>query len=372
MTANEGDSREWGDYLNEVEIKIKGEEVVTIDTTDYDGLDENKTYIFGGRSFSIYDADTLEQVFDSGSDFERITADQYPAYFNSSNTNTKLDNRSGKKGLEPEDVEIGTIGGKTYAFIGIERIGGVMMYDVTNPKESQFVSYTNTRDFSSDIAGDVSPEGLAFVSQDQISSGLPIILAAHEVSGTVAAYGVTGSEHFFVGVKGHWAENSINYAKSRNILSGIDKTHFNPNGQLTRAMFVTALNRVNNEKASNLAGFTDVPSNVYYTNAVSWAFENKITNGYSNNQFKPHQPITREQLAVMTYNFAKHLNLSLSKTNDAVTFKDRTSISSWATEAVSALNQVGIINGRTNGQFDPKATVTRAEAATVIHRLLEL
>ena len=193
ITANEGDSREWGDYINEVEEKIgeTGSKVVFFDTSDYDGVDEDKQYLFGGRSFAIYNAATMEQVYESGSDFETKTAEVLADYFNCSNDDKSMDDRSGKKGPEAESVVVGEVNGNTYAFIGIERIGGVMIYDITNPENSTFVNYINSRDFAEDIAGDVSPEGLSFVPASESLSGNAELLAAHEVSGTVAIYEIT-------------------------------------------------------------------------------------------------------------------------------------------------------------------------------------
>ena len=85
-------------------------------------------------------------------------------------------------------MTVGQIGDRIYAFIALERIGGVMVYDVTEPAAASYVNYINTRDFSADMAGDDSPEGLCFISLD----GTPMLLAACEVSGTVAAYSFGG------------------------------------------------------------------------------------------------------------------------------------------------------------------------------------
>ena len=207
VTANEGDSREWGDYLNEVERNFKDGEtsptgkitaensglsgkVVFFDSSDYDGLDEGTDYLFGGRSFTVYKADDncLTEVFDSGSDFEEKTAEYVPDNFNCSNDDKTIDDRSGKKGPESESVTVGTVGERTYAFVGLERVGGVMVYDITDPENSTFVNYINSRDFSEDIAGDDSPEGLCFIPAAESGNGSAYLLAACEVSGTVASY----------------------------------------------------------------------------------------------------------------------------------------------------------------------------------------
>lgn len=187
-TANEGDGRAWGSedagtyYSNEKEEN----DIVYFDASDYDGLEDGNRYVFGGRSFSIFDGDTMEMVYDSGSQMESITAELLPEVFNCSNDKTALDNRSGKKGPEVEDIKSGVIAGKTYLFVGLERTGGVMVYDVTDPAGASFVNYINTRDFSEDVKGDVSPEGMCFIPAEDSVTGKPQLLVANEVSGTVA------------------------------------------------------------------------------------------------------------------------------------------------------------------------------------------
>ena len=130
----------------------------------------------------------MKEVYTSGNELEAKTAAYFPQYFNCSNDSAEIDDRSGKKGVEAESVTIGTGGEKTYAFIGLERIGGVMAYDITNPDKILFANYINSRDFSKDIAGDVSPEGLCMISASESADGNAYLLASCEVSGTVAAY----------------------------------------------------------------------------------------------------------------------------------------------------------------------------------------
>lgn len=187
LTANEGDSREWADYLNEEKTdEFTGKKIRVIDGTKCAGLPENKKVMFGGRSFSIFEVteNGLTEVYDSGNDFESITANAFPNYFNCSNDDNEADSRSPKKGPEPENVTVGKINGKAYAFVAIERVGGIMAYDITDPQNSTYVNYINSRDFSEAIQGDVSSEGLCVAQAD----GKDILLAACEVSGTLAAY----------------------------------------------------------------------------------------------------------------------------------------------------------------------------------------
>lgn len=152
ITANEGDSRDWNGYSNEIEVnfgkneispsgKITAEtsnlkgKVVFFDQNDYDGLNIGNDYLFGGRTMTIYrlENNQLEEVYSTGSDFEKITAKYLPNNFNCSNDDKTIDDRSGKKGPEAESVTVGTINNNTYAFVGLERIGGIMIYDITDP-----------------------------------------------------------------------------------------------------------------------------------------------------------------------------------------------------------------------------------------------
>lgn len=129
--------------------------MVFFDASGYDGLNSQKDYLFGGRSFTLYEvsASGLQEVYTSGSDFERLTAQYLPDFFNTSNDNAVQDDRSGKKGPEAESVTVGQVNGKTYAFVALERTGGVMVYDVTDPTHVSYVNYLNSRDFTSTVPG---------------------------------------------------------------------------------------------------------------------------------------------------------------------------------------------------------------------------
>lgn len=159
---------------------------------DGDGLYE-EIHVLGARSFSIRNA-AGELLYDSGDDLERITAERLPANFNASNSNNSFDNRSDDKGPEPEAVEVALINGRHYAFIGLERIGGIMVYDVSDPANALFVDYVNNRDFSASplsAAGlDSGVECLRFVRADQSPNGEMLLISANEVSGTVTIFQV--------------------------------------------------------------------------------------------------------------------------------------------------------------------------------------
>ncbi|MBE6071589.1 MAG: Ig domain-containing protein [Clostridium butyricum] len=197
LTANEGDGREYiqeenanikleNEYNNISSIMVEGKKVEVINKDVVDGLEKNKNYLFGGRSFSIWDAETKKIVFDSGSDFEKITAQKFQKYFNCSNDNIELDSRSGKKGPEAEEVKVSKVGDKVYAYIGLERIGGVMVYDITNPSKATFKTYINTREFTDNIAGDVAPECIDIINEEYSKTGNTLIAVSNEVSGTIS------------------------------------------------------------------------------------------------------------------------------------------------------------------------------------------
>ena len=160
--------------------------------TDADAQFE-RLFSFGTRSFSIWTADG-RQVFDSGDDFEQITATALPSRFNANHTSNSKDNRSDDKGPEPEGVAIGKAYGRTYAFIGLERIGGIMVYDISDPFSPSFVQYVNTRNFSQtpgpNSGGDLGPEGVIFIKADDSPIGKPLLVVAHEVSGTTRVFEV--------------------------------------------------------------------------------------------------------------------------------------------------------------------------------------
>ena len=171
-----------------------------LDKTKLDGLPavaKDTNFLLGGRSFYEVTGERPHPgLFDSGSDFERITAQAYPDHFNASNKNNKLDSRSDAKGPEPESVTVNLVDGKPYAYVGLERIGGVMVYDLSDPTHPTFVEYVNTRDFTVDFpeeGTDPCPgrcvRGRHGVVPAAVSpTGQALLLTANEVSGTVAVF----------------------------------------------------------------------------------------------------------------------------------------------------------------------------------------
>lgn len=213
LTANEGDARDYDGFSEEDRIKditldtvtfpdyvsLQADEVIgrlniTTANGDLDGDgDFDRLFSYGNRSFSIFDA-YGNLVFDSGDIFEQVTADFFPNDFNANNDeNDSFESRSDNKGPEPEAITVATIDGIPYAFIGLERIGGVMIFDISNPLAPQYVSYTNNRDFGvADAAtravGDLGVESIIVIPADDSPNSNTLVVTANEVSGTVSIF----------------------------------------------------------------------------------------------------------------------------------------------------------------------------------------
>ena len=230
LTANEGDDREYTCFAEKVRagdaslnnnwtngtvsssLKVNGK-LARLNTTNafptkaaFDAI-----YTYGGRSFSIWNS-SGELVWDSGSQLEEIVARDYPTAFNSDSSDTaasallmvqgqpaRIDGRSDDKGPEPEALAVGTIGAQTFAFVGLERMGGIMVYDVSNPTAPSFVRYKNAAleglalnpaNNSTPGSYDVSPEGMVFVPAAASPNAKPMLIVANELSGTTTMYEV--------------------------------------------------------------------------------------------------------------------------------------------------------------------------------------
>lgn len=208
FSANEGDATEWPTRVNAAKVKDLKAKLnpdsaaarFLAGKTEYDkveamaGVGTDSIYLYGGRSFSIWEAGSMSQAYDSGNDFEKITAQRLPEYFNAGHNDTEKDARSPKKGPEPEYVKVGQVGDRYLAFVGLERIGGIMTYDVTDPNRVSFDNYVNPRDFSKGLETDTGPEGLEFIPASVSPTGYPLLLVANEVGGTVSVLQVNVSK----------------------------------------------------------------------------------------------------------------------------------------------------------------------------------
>lgn len=210
VTANEGDARDYAGFSEEARIAT-----LTLDPTAFPNaatlqLNENlgrlnstlangdtdgdgdfdELYAYGARSFSIWNGGTGELVYDSGNDLEELTALFVPDYFNANSGDAaQFDQRSDDKGPEPEGATLGVINGRTYAFIGLERTGGIVIYDVTDPLAPFFAYYIEPADAdANNIYDDISPEGLLFIDAADSPTGYPLLVVTYELSGSTVVY----------------------------------------------------------------------------------------------------------------------------------------------------------------------------------------
>ena len=233
VTANEGDDRD--DFYKETvhanELKHSGipdigDLRVNPDIGDEDGDgDYEKLYAYGARSFSIWNGDTGELVYDSGNEFAKVVADRFPTQFNTRAKKGKwkgLDERSEKKGVEPEALALGSVNGKTYAYIGLEKQGGFFVYDITDPTAASQIEYFNDINYSinpkdADVntnIDDIAPEGSEVFTQD----GKNYYVNANEVSGTVSIFeiddtngSVTKKDTYYTGIYDESAAEIVEY-----------------------------------------------------------------------------------------------------------------------------------------------------------------
>ena len=205
LIANEGDAREYDEF--EEEARVGDDEIIldpvafpdaaslqmdenlgrlkmttTMGDSDNDG-DYDRLFSFGARSFSVLDRHG-RMVWDSNSQLEFLTASILPDSFNSQGLPDSFDSRSDDKGAEPEGVTTGELNGRQYAFIGLERVGGIMVYDVTDPRHPFFVSYANT----GVSHGDIAPEGIKFIAADDSPNGRPLLVVGFEFSGSTRIF----------------------------------------------------------------------------------------------------------------------------------------------------------------------------------------
>lgn len=208
VTANEGDGREWGCHADEVRVKSlnlalpdaenlkKDAELGRLNVAADSPRDANGAYTelhaFGARSISVRSTSGA-LVWDSGDQLERLVAGELPGAFNADNEeNDSFDSRSDNKGPEPEGITVGEVRGRTYAFAGLERVGGIVAYDLGDPRAPRLAGYVNTRDFTGSVkdgtAGDVGPEGVLFIPASDSPTRRPLLAVGNEVSGTTALH----------------------------------------------------------------------------------------------------------------------------------------------------------------------------------------
>ena len=298
---------------------------------------------------------------------------------------------------------------------------------MTDPADVSFVNYINSRNFETIVpgseeyddgeldkwvtGGDVAPEGLAFLPAGQSPNGKDLLLAACEVSGTVAVYelsangtdepgggsgggssgggsgsgGNTGGETdigdeetplggapFTDVPEDAWYKEAVDYVYANGLMSGTSATTFAPNMLLSRAMIAQVVHNLEDNPAAAEQGvFTDVAAGAWYADAVDWAAGEGIVSGYGNGEFGPEDLITREQMALILYGYAQYKGYDVSAGGELSSFTDGASTSGWAAEAVRWAVGSGLLSGKGGGVLDPQGTATRAEVASILMRFAQ-
>ncbi|WP_352406888.1 S-layer homology domain-containing protein [Acetoanaerobium noterae] len=176
----------------------------------------------------------------------------------------------------------------------------------------------------------------------------------------------------FTDVKeGDWYYDAINFVVKNGIFAGTSSNTFSPNQPMTRAMLVTVLHNLEGRPIVGNVSFSDVSSGAWYEESLAWAYKNKLVSGYSKDLFGPNDEITREQISIIIYNYAKYKGYDVSVKSNLTVYEDMKEISPWAVDAISWANSESLINGRTDKLIAPKEKATRAEVATILKNFID-
>lgn len=166
-----------------------------------------------------------------------------------------------------------------------------------------------------------------------------------------------------------WSYNNIMYAVKNGYMTGVGEGKFNPSGNMSRAMVVTVLHRMEGTPASTAKNtFSDVKNGQWYTDAIIWASQKNIVNGVGDRKFDPNGNVTREQLAAMICRYARYRNVITDSKNDITSFSDYKSVSSWARADLAWANESGLITGMTETTLGPKGFASREQFAAILER----
>lgn len=215
---------------------------------------------------------------------------------------------------------------------------------------------------------------LPYYNADGVRIFVPI---AAEIDGRMvfiapcdATYSFGENTIAFTDTEAHWAKDSVQFAAMREIFRGVSAARFDPDGKMTRAMFVTVLYRLAGSPAvEGTSGFADVAADAWYADAVTFAKQNGLVAGVSATKFAPDDNITREQMATLLHRFLTYAGYTLPEI-EPKTFTDADRISAWAEDGVAYGQLHGLLSGRPDGSFAPLDLATRAECSTLFARMI--
>ncbi len=186
-----------------------------------------------------------------------------------------------------------------------------------------------------------------------------------------AGAGDNPSAQFTDIVPGAWYQDAVNYAIENGLMEGTSATTFEPNTKTSRGMVVTILHRLEGTPSAAAAGFGDVASGQWYSDAVAWAAAHGIVTGYDNGNFGPNDIVTREQMAAILYRYASYKAYGTDAQANLTSYTDAGAISGYAESAMKWANAEGLITGTTTTTLSPAGDASRAEVATILMRFCE-
>jgi len=319
--------------------------------------DQLKTKAFYGSGWSWYaSGGTAPDYYNSATPWRMTAAETYPVL----------------KGEALEEPAPPSSGGRsrtatpTYSATASADTGGsIDPSGDFSVKENRSITFTVTPDPGYIIA-DVLVNG--------VSVGAVSEYTIDEVGEdhTVTAVFEHASKRFVDVDGGKWYREGIDFALTAGLFNGTSETTFEPNANMTRAMLVTVLWRLENEPDAKIAQlFADIIDGTWYTEAVAWATENKIVKGYGADKFGPDDSITREQMAAILYRYASHKGFDISAKDDLDGFNDAGDTSDWALTVTKWAVAENLINGVDEKSLDPSGYATRAQVATILMRFVQ-
>ncbi len=201
---------------------------------------------------------------------------------------------------------------------------------------------------------------------------LSTFIVTNETEKEVVAQPQNGAMNFSDVKENQWFCEAVKFVYEAGLMNGEGENSFNPNGNLNRAMLVTILYRLEQSpEVTTTSKFTDVKAGLWYSEAVIWASENGIVNGYEDNTFKPMNNVSREEMAAMLMRYAKFKQIDVSATKDISGYQDAAQVAEWAKQNMAWSNSAGLIQGDEHNNLNPQGKATRAEAAMILMRLVK-
>ncbi|OON90976.1 MAG: hypothetical protein ATN34_01190, partial [Epulopiscium sp. Nele67-Bin002] len=422
LTANEGDATEWGKLENAFEnIASFGDiaDKIELDASLFGGMTQDEAdialeylkgtefmntevltdmgtdaiYMLGGRSFAIFRADDMELIYDSGDEFEQIIAQRYPNNFNANSSGITLDARSDKKGAEPESIVVGEVDGTLMAFIALERMGGFMVYDITDPANPVFINYSNSKDYSDTKLGDYAPEGLKFVPAEDSPTGVALLLVANEDSSTVGVHQIGDiveqtddesddntdsddnsesddntddetADNVYTDYNFSYATLTSTSGTSSTVTEADEITTIDDEDTAIEAeeSITTIINETTIKSTVRIEEiFTDINNSAWYYADVANVYNLGIMTGLTQSEFAPQSTANRATLAVVLHRMSN--TPTITSTN---TFADVVA-GSWYEASVNWAIGNGIYGGFEDGTFRPSDAITREQLVTIMY-----